>query len=619
MSTELLSVVKLHGKKLRQSAPDNYWSMLAQLYRFHRSTHDLEPLGKLIRGRDFSELLDLADSWSTQKYTTAHEHFVRNQFAYLIKKYVLPSKYDPEANAVKKFHESERTCARTNRRFITWSIDEDFGKSPTRQRYNNLLRKMRAYIAYVIGNEPDLNSILSKVGFGPGASLGVNGRATNAMRKLTAKSTTVTPRAFTYFVGAVANNLWLRRKYFPDPDGFSNGTADQLFKSVLSNMEFVRYNKIAFVPKTAKVLRAIAVEPLGNSIIQKGADEVLKQFLKRVGVDLRDQTVNQRFAREGSLELTPGIATVDLRAASDNVAQELVKVLFPPAWFEFLNSIRCELYMLPGEEICHKYEKFCSMGNGTCFPIESLIFTAACHAIGCGNPGKDFAVYGDDIAIPAHKARDLLRLLKVLGHTANTEKTFIKGPFRESCGEDWFGGVRVRPFVLDYGLDSVQNVFKFLNQTREHALWADFFEPVRSFILRLLPLNLRFYRPFMGAVDSGINAVSDEYLTCAHCRYLGNGVWSWRELTSRPLRDVGYNARSGESTSELPDYVRWYGVHTLTGGINTLDGRAVRATGEFPSWFTLRRAVRTAITRESGGGAASNWLPSSGKELLPHS
>lgn len=252
------------------------------------------------------------------------------------------------------------------------------------------------------------------------------------------------------------------------------------------------------------------------------------------------------------------------------------------------------------------------MGNGTTFPVETLLFVAACHAINPQyRPGKDFTVYGDDIVYPSDKARDLLKLLRVLGFSRNVDKTFIDGPFRESCGEDWFGGVAVRPFVLDYALDSVQNIFKFLNQTKSRPLWSDFFEPARDYVLRLLPNKLHLYRPFPGAIDSAIDSSLDVCISCPHVRYLGNGVWKWRELVSRPRKDERYILSPRGMFEEPPDYVMWYGVHTLTSGINTLDTlfSAGRSRRKSEPWFTLRRAVKTAVTWESHGGASNLWLP----------
>lgn len=570
MSTALLRLSKEKSKKLKSTAQDTFWVILTKLYCAHQSTYPIPEFDEILRTRDFDRALGLADYLSSQQYKTAHEHYVYNQFAFLIKKQVLPSSFNKEEISRKKFRATEEVMTLVNRRFNSWCIDTDWDASPTRRKYNLYLRKMRAFIAYTIGHEPPISSMLNKVGFGPGASLGVSGTATNAMRKLIAENgITVTPRAFTYLAAAVSQNLWLRRKFTTDPDGFTPHSNEYWVKALYSNCDFVRYNKIHFVPKTAKVLRTIAVEPLGNSLLQKGACEILDMCLKRVGIDLSQQTVNQEFARRGSLEHCHQIATIDLSSASDSVSTNVVKCLLPEPWFAFLNAIRSEFYELDGE--IHKYQKFSSMGNGATFPIETLIFTAACVAVGCGVPGRDFTVYGDDIAVPKDSVPELLKLLRVMGFRTNNDKTFVEGPFRESCGEDWFGGVSVRPFVFDYLLDSVQNVFKFLNQSRGRPLWGDFFQPVRDYVLRLLPHKLHFVRPFDGPPDTAITAVADEHLISDYVGHkLGN--WTWTELVSDPKLDSYYLCKDG-LLQEPPDAVKWYAVHSLRSGSHTSDNR----------------------------------------------
>lgn len=617
MGAELLRLAIKQSKKLSTTAPVTYWSLLSQLYHAHKDNADIEALGPVIRARDFDAALDLADDWSSQQYSSAYVHYVRNQFAYLIKKQILPSKYDPEARAWEAFQSAELDCSKTNRRFQNWCFDTDFGVSKRRAAFNEQLRKMRSFISYTIGETPMLDQVFEKVGFGPGASLGVHGKATNAMRKLTVEELTITPRAVTYFAAAVSKNLWLRRVFSSDPDGHTDGRLSWL-TAVRRVAKYVRYNNITFVSKTAKVLRTIAVEPLGNSVLQKGVELVLKLCLKRIGIDLSSQTLNQEMAREGSLGFPRKLSTIDLKAASDSVAWWIVRKLFPPDWFELLNSLRSAEYQHGG--LVGTYAKFSSMGNGTTFPIETLIFTAACVAVGCGSPGRDFTVYGDDIVVPSEKAGELISLLRVLGFRTNTDKTFVSGPFRESCGEDWFEGISVRPFVFDYALDSVENVFKFLNQTKNRPEWVEFFAPVRSYVLRLLPVKLHLYRPFKGAVDGGIDAGVDEASRSDTCQYIGNGVWKWLEIAHRPKKDTRYVATQTGMWEEPPDHVMWYGVHTLTSGINAINRRVWKpwvgpprkrdrsGPGEQP-WFTLRRAVKTTMTWESHGGAESNWLP----------
>jgi hypothetical protein len=84
------------------------------------------------------------------------------------------------------------------------------------------------------------------------------------------------------------------------------------------------------------------------------------------------------------------------------------------------------------------------MGNGATFCLETLVFAAAAHAI----RSKTVSVYGDDIIVDSDKVDDLKRLLGFLGFSVNADKSFSAGPFRESCGKDYYQGVDITPFYL---------------------------------------------------------------------------------------------------------------------------------------------------------------------------
>jgi hypothetical protein len=92
---------------------------------------------------------------------------------------------------------------------------------------------------------------------------------------------------------------------------------------------------------------------------------------------------------------------------------------------------------------------FSSMGNGATFCLETLIFAAACYAVG----SRRFRVYGDDVIIEPECYDEYLRLTRFLGFSINHDKTFRDGPFRESCGLDVWNGVDVTPVYIR-GLDN---------------------------------------------------------------------------------------------------------------------------------------------------------------------
>lgn len=525
-----------------------------------------------LRSQDVGLLFEKADSLSKQKYLDATEHFVANQVALLIKKYPFPqslSPFDPEAEARSKFESSERNCARMNSYF-----NQVFDLDSTNQA---AFTKMRAFIRYVLSDSPPLASIYESVDFGPGASIGVHGNATNVARKFESRWS-VTPSAFYHAYSAAAHD-WSFLSCISGRRSVVCLDPPNLIAKMREKCTVVNYNKIAFVPKTAKTHRGIAVEPLLNGLVQKGIDIHMRRRLLRIGIDLSDQSINAQWARLGSLDDSEdGFVTIDLSSASDSISIGLVRNLLPPDWFRLLDDVRSPNYLSSGS--LRAYEKFCSMGNGFCFPLETLLFAAAAHSVDAGVPGRDFVVYGDDIIVRKRFAHDLISLLETMGFSCNLDKTFLSGPFRESCGSDWFNGEDVRPFTLDFALDSLENIFKFLNLTERSSRTEIFFSGVRDFVISLIPEHLRFVRPYRGNADSGYTVSLDEFMSSPYARWDRSlQCWSWYELHHRAVGD------------RLPQHQD----RDLSLMIAALRG----SSSSQP--FTVRRKTRTTVRRVAYG------------------
>jgi len=259
--------------------------------------------------------------------------------------------------------------------------------------------------------------------------------------------------------------------------------------------------------------------------------------LRRVGLDLRWQFPNQEMARQGSFPDSDGFCTIDLSSASDSISTELVRNLLPPDWFFFLNRIRSPSYRLNSEGVSTPYEKFVTMGNGFCFPLQTLIFSALVHAVNpSARPGVDFRVYGDDIIVRRSIANDVISLLSVCGFSTNKRKTFVDGPFRESCGSNWYIGEDVTPMTLDKRLDSLQNLFKFINLSRRNSRSTEVLREARAIVLSAIPDPFLFHRPFSGRPDTGIDPEGLEFTP----RWRRNREFQcpeWLELHSIPVED----------------------------------------------------------------------------------
>lgn len=224
-------------------------------------------------------------------------------------------------------------------------------------------------------------------------------------------------------------------------------SAINLHVALMTSFGFRRYsyklvdeNRIEAVPKNWKTHRTIACEPEGAMPFQLALDGFIKRRLLRIGVNLWDQSLNQESARKASI--TDETVTIDLSMASDTLAYNTVAWLLPWKWFEFACRVRTPFGRGFGRR--YEYAKFSSMGNGATFTLESLIFAALCKSVGA----ESYNVYGDDLIVPRDVYPRLLTLLRFFGFQVNMEKSYTHGPFRESCGTDWFLGTNVTPFYV---------------------------------------------------------------------------------------------------------------------------------------------------------------------------
>jgi hypothetical protein len=428
------------------------------------------PLG-YARNRDVKALFDWADSVSTVVYDTAAQHFAAHQLAALVLKFPWPrellQREDPREVAIKKFHAAEERCRKTNYRLTK--------RSP----YDKYISYAAQWIEKVIGSEPDLDSIYAKCFFSSGANIGVHGNATNLFRKLEA-GWSVSPTAVPHLRKALLENFQIFEHMCPKRGQYRCYDTDLAVSAVQQKLVGTHYNKVSFVPKNAKTHRAIAVEPVGNSVVQKGIDLELRSFLKHAGINLSNQDRNAYLAKKGSIDKT--LCTIDLSSASDTISTAIVKRLLPWAWFCLLDETRSPAYKLGGA-LPVRYQKFASMGNGFCFPLESLIFASLIKAvIYYENLEPTFGVYGDDLIIDNAGYGPLKNVLSYCGFQLNAEKSFHEGNFRESCGADWYSGQDVRPVFLDYALTNVSELMIFHNSTLRSDRCRTFFREVRPWL-----------------------------------------------------------------------------------------------------------------------------------------
>lgn len=406
---------------------------------------------------------------------------------------------DPQAKAEEKFLESELSCRDTNVRIRNFLARPNSVGAEYRESFSIVQRKIQE----VIGSYPNVAEWINSCRFGPGAfnHPKVSG-LTSHYDKLQ-----VTPSVTTDFLElgdmlAKSSPAWSRSLL-----GIENGHPT----SSNSLCTPIPGNKVTFVPKTAVTHRPIAIEPLMNIYAQLGLGDMIRRRLRRkVGIDLSDQSANQRAALEGSK--TGLLATIDLSSASDTISRELVRGLLPDAWYSALDITRSKIGLYKDNWI--RYEKFSSMGNGFTFELETLIFWAICSSACEISNVSDFEVltYGDDIIVPVEVADLTLKLLKWYGFTPNSDKTFSTGVFRESCGSDYFDGVQVRPFFQKEVPREIQSLFKLANglkvkaHGRNHFIGCDErFYPVWRRVVSYIPSSVR--KHIVGPASAGPTTV----------------------------------------------------------------------------------------------------------------
>jgi len=359
---------------------------------------------------------------------------------------------DRKEVALAKFVESEDRCAETN--WLFGSTTRLLKRDPMAMSViHTASRKIEALLGPFNWDE-----VSTGFDHGPGATTRLRKRCSDAYYKFSG-----IPECTLGALPAAASLL----RFYPL---WWREMQPQNVDSEESILKIVPGNKVVTVPKNAKTDRVIAIEPDLNIFVQKGIGAVIRRRLRGVGVDLNDQSLNQALALIGSKENS--LATIDLSSASDTLSREVVRTLLPRDWCDAIEQLRSTHGFLPdGDSIC--YQKVSSMGNGFTFELESLIFWAICSSVRSllGIRDRRLAVYGDDIIVPnGAMAEVTIRILSLFGFSVNPKKTFVDGPFRESCGKHFFKGQDVTPFYVRNDIKGDADLFKFGNAVRRWSM-----------------------------------------------------------------------------------------------------------------------------------------------------
>lgn len=450
-------------------------------------------------GRD-DLLLNLADELSSAVHEDREKHYLAHQLAALIRKFPhLSLDIDPKGVCRENLRSTEWRAKWVNRKIRASR------KRPS--SIDSLVHYARQYIVRVLSQgeprdetgfrvpSPNLHKIFGRCSLTGGAVVGVHGNATNILRKLEG-SWSCTPDNYSYALAAVARNVQLSEMLLANNQEFICWDQDVFASKFADKVVLVDANIGSSVAKTAKTDRGIAVEPWLNLFVQTGINAVLRDKLAKCGLNLSSQKTNQDLALHATRDNDPdGYCTIDLSNASDSLATEVVRELLPPEWFEVLDRTRSRFTRLAGEEGYAATERFCSMGNGFCFPLQTLIFASIVYASARESDYDapfDFTVYGDDIIVRRGIFERVIHNLRVMGFQPNSRKTFSEGPFRESCGVDAHSGIDVRPIYCD-GLDTVAKVYNLHNQSIRCTYTTEYFNSIRILLRKWMKKNRTKY------------------------------------------------------------------------------------------------------------------------------
>lgn len=401
-------------------------------------------LAQLIVREKFRELCEFELDYATDGLTANEVIHCRQALAFFQKLPDLEIGYDKEERAMAKFIEAEELCRQTNDVFRKVRRGE-FSFSP---RVSSVIHTAQRKIARILGDVPHLGQL--DLHFGPGATRATKRKDASIRRKLAERlqcSEELSP-----LVPFIMEEL----PHLTDIHSALTRVDEDGEEWDLLTVEIIP-NKLSFVPKNAKTFRSICTEPGLNTLIQLGYGQHIARRLAAFGIDIRDQSVNQNRALEGSL--TGALATLDLSSASDTISKEIVFELLPLDWATALGRARSGSVQLPNGLVKHQ-EKFSSMGNGFTFPLETLIFWSLAAA--CCSKDSDATAYGDDLIVPTECYPLLVEVLVACGFVVNLSKSYHTGPFRESCGSDYFRGTNVRPYYPG-GWISGQSLFVLHN------------------------------------------------------------------------------------------------------------------------------------------------------------
>lgn len=454
---------------------------------------------------------------------------------YLSKYKGLRLKRDTKEEAISAFKRAEESVAAVNRRLLGF-------RSAQTPRLEAIISIARRKISDILGLRSEATF---SFGWGPGSTFSITGDV-GWDRKILEKRISVTASALPLAQCAIGADIhWCRARGIP---------ADAACSLLPTEFAVVACNRITTVPKNAKTDRTIAIEPTANIYLQKGVGSWIRGRLRKIArIDLDSQRLNQLFASRLDY------ATIDLKAASDSVSEQIVRLLLPEEWTFLLDALRSPNYQLGGT--MHRYQKWSSMGNGYTFELETLLFYALSYAVQSIQGDRPHAiVYGDDILVPVNCAEQVIACLGDFGFQTNLKKTHYKSLYRESCGAHFYNRCLVTPVYQKEVPSHAGEIYHMANRLRLvasrlggyhfsdktiYGAWKSAVDSVRRELL-YSPLSYSNHLEHGDVVDDSLEG--GLHLSTEDCESLGVPVFTWGSkvsLLQTIPRKRAYNQAAG--------------------------------------------------------------------------
>lgn len=397
--------------------------------------------------------------------------------------------------------------------------------------------------------------------FGTGASTGTDD---NILFKVSCDTLT-----FSSSSTLVAYKRWCKSR----SSGWTSSEKERQYNHGSTRCNF---GKCTFVPKDTSKYRMVVTEPSLDMLFQRGLGSFIDGMLIRdFSVDITSQEgKNREMARRGSIDQSLG--TIDSTSASDSIyAVPLLNAgVLSQYSYELIRSIKSDMITYKDKRI--KISMLGTQGCGFTFSFMTYLLCSIVEAVYDlqGIPfqnGVNVGVYGDDVIVSSRAYDAVITAMEMFGFVPNKSKSFNNGPFRESCGGDFYKGQNVRNFYCKR-LTTKQHHCIAFNRLLEYCSHIGFLM-YDSLLFLADQVGLDRKVPLFENEDAGL------YYPFIQGRY---AAWFPRRNLRR-LPDIHYDARVQFSI---------YGVIQGTGVLCRSDANNTR-------YYTQRKYCVVLATRSS--------------------